>query len=275
VFPLIEGRGFGWPLWAFAMMAAAAVGFALLLLHLRRRAQQNRSQLLPLHLLANGNFLLGAGVTTIFFTGVPGFFTVLAIFLQSGFGYSPLQSGLATLPFPLGTLVTSFVSGRLGSRFPRLRLSGGALAMVVGMGWLGLVISGMGDTVDHWGFVLPLFLAGIGLNTALSALFQTVLAGVPHRDAGSASGALQSFQQIGGALGVAIVGEIFFSSIAAHMAAGGLQHPAYVSGMQGVLLYEMAAFGLFAVLVYFLKAPAHSDGPQQAGARPVEVHAGE
>lgn len=277
VFPLIEGRNFGWPLWAVAMMIAAPAGFALLVRHLHRRAGRGKSQLLPVHLLANGNFLLGAAMTTTFFSGMAGFFMVLAIFLQNGFGFSPLQSGLATLPFPLGVLMSSFIAGRLGSRFPRLRLAGGAIALVVGMGWLDYIVFGITDIIDHWALVLPLFLSGAGLNTALSALFQTVLAGVPHRDAGSASGALQSFQQIGGALGVAIIGEIFFSTIAAHMAAASPPHSAFVAGFKGALAYEIAAFGLFAFFVLFLKTSAPAGGPQHEAvpSAPARLNAGE
>lgn len=254
VFPLIEGRNYGWPLWAIGMIAGSFAGFALLYLHLHRRAARGRSQLLPVSLLGNGNFVLGAGMTTIFFSGMAGFFMVLAIFLQTGFGFTPLQSGLTTVPFPAGVLASSLVATRLRSRFARERLAGGAVALVIGMGWLYLVVSQIGDTVDHWSFMAPLFLSGLGLNTTLSALFQTILAGVPHRDAGAAGGTLQSFQQIGGALGVAVVGEIFFATLAARIQAGPL-HPAYVASLQNALFYEMAAFAVFAVLVAFLKVP--------------------
>src|SRR5690606_28647196 len=113
------------------------------------------------------------------------------------------------------------------------------------------VVSQIDDSVNHWRFLAPLFLSGLGLNTTLSALFQTILAGVPHRDAGAGGGALQSFQQIGGALGVAVVGEIFFATLATGMRAGP-PHPAYVTSLQNALIYEMAAFALFAVLVAFI-----------------------
>jgi EmrB/QacA subfamily drug resistance transporter len=262
VFPLIEGRGYGWPLWAWAMIIVSFAGFALLYLHLRRRQERGKSQLLPIALLGNGNFALGACMTTIFFSGMAGFFMVLAIFLQTGFGFTPLESGLTTVPFPAGVLASSLVATRLGSHFPRQRLAGGAIALVIGMGWLYYEVTQIRDSVDHWTFVAPLFLSGLGLNTTLSALFQTILAGVPHRDAGAAGGALQSFQQIGGALGVAIVGEVFFATLAAGMQAGA-PHPAYVMSLQNALIYEMAAFALFAVLVAFLKIPKMPTGNEE------------
>ena len=77
-------------------------------------------------------------MTMTFFSGVAGFFLVLAVFLQTGFGLSPLQSGLTTVPFPLGVLIASIVSGRLGSRWPRERIAAGAMLLVVGMVMLAL-----------------------------------------------------------------------------------------------------------------------------------------
>src|SRR5690606_41460255 len=66
---------------------------------------------------------------------------------------------------------------------------------------------------DQWAFLPPLLVAGIGLGSGFSAIFQVVLANVPPRDAGAGSGSLQAFQQVGGALGVAIVGELFFGKL--------------------------------------------------------------
>ena len=77
------------------------------------------------------------------------------------------------------------------------------MLLVVGMVILRFVVGGVGEAVDHWRFVLPLFLSGLGMGAAIAPLFQTVLWTVPPRDAGSGSGALQSFQQIGSALGIA------------------------------------------------------------------------
>ena len=134
--------------------------------------------------MTNGNFVLGTAMTMTFFSGVAGFFLVLAVFLQTGFGLSPLQSGLTTVPFPLGVLIASIVSGRLGSRWPRERIAAGALLLVGGMVMLRFVVGGVGEAVDHWRFVLPLFLSGLGMGAAIAPLFQTVLSTVPPRDAG-------------------------------------------------------------------------------------------
>jgi len=262
VFPLIEGRGYGWPAWAFAMLAGAVVAGVLFFLHEKRRARANRTQLLPVSLMTNPGYVLGSLTATIFFSGIAGFFIVLAVFLQTGFGFTPLESGLTTLPFPIGVLLASFVSGKLRGRLERSRIAGGAAALVIGMLLLMRVVAGIGDTVDHWALAVPLALAGFGMGVAISSLFQTVLAHVPHADAGSGSGALQSFQQVGSALGIAICGEIFFSSLTNAFKAGSAPHAAFVDSLGSALIFEVAAFALVAVFVLFLKAPPR---PQHAG----------
>jgi EmrB/QacA subfamily drug resistance transporter len=269
VFPLIEGRAYGWPVWAFAMIGASFIGFATFYLWESRRQARGESQLLNVSLMKNRNFVVGTAITMIFFSGLPGFFMILAIFLQSGFDFSPLQSGIATIPFPVGVLFASAISGRLSNRFLLRRLMGGAILLVIGMSTLRWVFGNVTDSVDHWYLAAPLAISGFGLGTSISALFQTILSGVPARDAGSGSGALQSIQQIGGALGVALVGEIFFADLAKTFAAGASPHAAFVGAAKSAMLYEIAAFALMAAMVPLLK-PA-SQSPTHRQQTPVSV----
>jgi len=265
VFPLIEGRGFGWPAWAFIMVAAAFAGLVCFYVYERSRALAGRTQLLPASLMANGGYMLGSLMSMIFFSGVAGFFLVFAVFLQTGFGLDPLWSGLTTIPFPCGVLVASFVSGRLRGRWSRLRIAAGAGLLIVGMLGMIMVVAGVGDTLNHWHFVVPLALCGFGMGIAISSLFQTVLANVPPMDAGAGSGALQSFQQIGSALGIAITGEIFFSVLERGLRSGAASHVAFVEAMGRALYYEIVAFALVIVLVLMLKRPAEYGSHGHAG----------
>ena len=273
VFPLIEGRAYGWPAWAWAMMAGSLVIAALFVWWERRRAAADQPQLLNFSLIANGNYLLGLLITTIFASGIPAMFMVISLLLQSGYGFTPLESGLTNTPFSVGVLAVSLVAGRFGQRYLRTRLGVGAALLVIGIGWLHLIVSGLGDTLDHWTFLPPLFVAGIGLGLGFSGLFQSVLAGVPPRDAGAGSGALQAFQQVGGAVGVALVGEIFFTHLAGSFASGSGPHQAFASSASLAMIYQIVSFALVALLVPFLKIGQQGQGGARPAAAPIPAEA--
>lgn len=254
VYPLVEGRAFGWPAWIFAMLAAAAVGIGIFYLWERRMAVRGLPQLLNFDLMTNRNFLLGILITAVFSSGIPGMFMVISLLLQAGFDFTPLQSGLTNTPFSVGVLVASLVAGRFGSRFLRARLVAAGLLLVAGMLSLRWIMSTIGDSIDSLTFLPPLFVSGIGLGLGFSALFQSILAGVPARDAGSGAGALQAFQQVGGALGIALIGQLFFGSMAAGFATGAMTpHQVFASSATAAMIYQIVAFALVVLLVPFLK----------------------
>ncbi|MFH1797458.1 MAG: MFS transporter [Pseudomonadota bacterium] len=272
IFPLIEGHTLGWPRWVFAMMAAGLAGVALFVVYERSRAARGLSQLLPATLFSNANFVLGGGMVLIFFSGSMAVFLFLAIFLQQGFGFTPLQAGLTTVPFPAGVLIASVLNGRIGSRWHRPRIAVGALVLLAGMSWLRMVVQGVGDAVDHWHFLMPLFVSGLGMGIAISPLMQTALAGVAPHDSGSGAGALQSFQQLGSAFGIAIAGQIFFSSLTGSFATGAAAHPSFTGALAASLIYSMCSFLIVALLVVFLTPPKRYAAPLDAS-RPVQVEA--
>jgi MFS family permease len=233
----------------------------------RRQDARGGAQLVPVGLLQSRNFLVGMAMAALLFSGIPGFFLVLAIYLQTGFGLTPLQSGLTTLPFSLGVLTVSLLSARFGIRWGRRRITAGGLMLATAMVWLRFAALGTGDAVTWSHFAPALLLGGLGLGTAVGPLFQTILASVPARDAGSGSGALQSFQQVGGAFGVAIMGEIFFSGLAGPRSAdGAASHDAFNAAFTHAMLYNTAAFVAVALLVRLLPKPGSIERPEGLGA---------
>lgn len=262
VFPIVEGRAYGWPLWAFAMMSAGLLLLAGFVLWTRNRARLNEPQLLNFSLISNRQYMFGAFVTTVFASGIPGMFMVISLLLQGGFDFTPLQSGLTNTPFSVGVLIASVIAGRLGSHYLRGRLAASGALLSGGILWLHFYIAGVGDSISSWAFLPPLLIAGVGLGLGFSSLFQLVLANVPPRDAGAGSGALQAFQQVGGALGVALIGEIFFSSLGRGFAVGEAQHQVYATASSLALWYVVGVFALVLVMVPLFRRA----GPQGQGA---------
>ncbi|MBS1304049.1 MFS transporter [Loktanella sp. SALINAS62] len=248
LFPLIEGRQLGWPVWLFVMMALAVPLTGVFVWWQRRRAAIGRAQLLPVALFRNRNYMIGSVLVMLLFAGIPGFFFVLAILLQVGNGLTALQSGLTTMPFSIGVLVASVMAGRLGNRIPKWRISVGGLLLVACMMILPFVVPYAGETLSRTALVLPLFLGGLGLGTAISPMFNTVLAQVSDGDTGSASGALQSFQQLGGALGLAVMGQLFFG----YLGGNGESVPAYSTALQHALWFSTVTFASVALFVWRL-----------------------
>ncbi|MFI9723796.1 MFS transporter [Streptomyces sp. NPDC052396] len=141
-----------------------------------------------------------------------GFFLIFTIWLQSGQGYTPAQAGLLMVAMSAGAFISAPLVDPLAARFGRYVLVGGSLAMAGGL-WL------LTRTLDHtgaqhtgaWPLVPGLLVAGIGLGFVIVSLVNIVLTAVPGHLAGGASGIFSTAQQFGSALGVAIIGNVFFS----------------------------------------------------------------
>ena len=244
IFPMVEGRTFGWPAWVFAMLCAAPVLAAAFALWERRQARAALPELLPVALMTNRAYVTGLVMTMALFSTMPAFFFTFALFLQKGFGFTPLHSGLTTMPFPVGIFAASLISTRLGARWPVPRIFAGLVLVFMAFVGVWAVVRQSGDLASG-DFILPLVVAGFGVGTTIAPLFQTTLASVPMRDAGSASGALQALQQTGGAIGVSAIGLLFFGSLAA---AGGGGHAAYRTAMAVAMAYPFAAVALVFLL---------------------------
>src|SRR6266487_3868795 len=214
IYPLVEGRDLGWPAWTFLVMAASVPVFALFALYERRKTRKDNSPLVVLGLFRERAFVSGLLVSMALFSGVASFFLTFSLFLQIGLGFTALHSGLTTIPFSFGTAIGSAASVRLAPRLGRLILSLGCLLLVAGMLGVMATINRYGTAVHSWQLLPALLVCGLGLGCTIPPLLNVILAGISGRNAGSASGVLSTTQQVGGALGVAIIGVMFFGLLA-------------------------------------------------------------
>jgi EmrB/QacA subfamily drug resistance transporter len=210
LYPLVEGRQLGWPLWTLIAMAASAPVFALFIGYERIKTRRDGSPLVPLSLFRERGFSVGMASSVAFFLGIASFGLVLTLFLQIGLGFTPLHAGLTFLPFSVGVLVSSGVAARLAPRFGRGVTMAGALIIAAAMAAVIGVVHHYGPAVTTWELTPALFLAGIGLGTVIAPLTDIVLDRVSRQDAGSASGVFNTGLQLGNSIGIALVGVIFF-----------------------------------------------------------------
>ncbi|MFD6219326.1 MFS transporter [Nocardia asteroides] len=214
VFPLAEGRRLGWPAWIFAMMTAAAAVFAVFLVYERGLARAGKSPLVDLDLFRSRPFAVGLGSWLLFWLGMGGFFLVWTLFMQAGLGWTPMRAGLTAVFFAVGAGVGAGVSvGVLAARFGRRVLIAGALVNAAGFALYGAMAVRYGSEFTSWQMVLPLLVTGAGFGMVVAPTIDLLLGQVPLREAGSASGLLNTGQQLGTALGVALVGVLFFAAL--------------------------------------------------------------
>jgi EmrB/QacA subfamily drug resistance transporter len=208
IYPLVEGRESGWPAWTFAMLVASAVSLVAFVRFEARLSARGGDALVELALFRNSDFVIGLVMALAFYM-LSSFYLTFAVYLQNGLHKSPLQAGLATLPFACGFFAGSLASSRMMQRLRGRTLTVGFVLQVLGFG---AVMIAVGEAVSAL-LQIGLIVAGLGFGTVMPSLIKAVIGGLDQRYAGLASGIFISTFQIGAALGVALIGGIFYSAL--------------------------------------------------------------
>jgi EmrB/QacA subfamily drug resistance transporter len=217
IYPLVQGRELGWPAWSIAMMISSVLVFALF----GRRERRSGNPVIDPSLFRNRGYVAGLGVITTFFLAMSGFMLVFNLFTQLGLHFSPLRAGLAMVPFSLGIAIGAPLSaGLLAPRLGRKALQLGIAVMTVAMVGVWFTLHHYGEQTTVWNLVPATLVMGIGSGMVFAPLFDIILASIDDKAAGSASGVLTAMQQFGGAIGVAVIGTVFFQLIPAHQFLG-------------------------------------------------------
>ncbi|WP_433336113.1 MFS transporter [Spirillospora sp. CA-294931] len=250
VYPIVQGRELGWPAWTFVMMAAAV---AVLVMFGRFEVRKHRAGGSPLivpSLFAKRAFSGGLVLGLVMFAGVAGLGLVLTLYLQLGLHYSAFKAGLTQIPWSIG-IVLGFVAAQALARFGRKVIHGGALVMGAGVTTLALTLELSGSPVGPWQLLPSLILTGFGMGLVMAPYFDIVLAGVDPEETGSAGGTLTAVQQLGSALGAAVLGTVFFGLITDHATAA-----TFTTAVKATLWLELAMLALVFALTYLLPKQA-------------------
>ncbi|QTE28190.1 MFS transporter [Pengzhenrongella sicca] len=227
VYGLSEAEQRGWTSGVvLALLAGGLFLLALFVVAERRVAHP----LLPMRVLQDRNragALLSVGFTTV---GMFGMFLFLTYYLQVTLGYSPVQTGLAFLPLTAGMMTGSLgIAARLLPRVPaRLIMTPGLLTAAVALALL-TRIQVDSSYATH---VLPsLVLLGIGMGATFMPAMSTATYGVDRRDAGVASATVNTAQQVGGSIGIALLNTVATSATAGYLAVHGTDAAAQAAGV--------------------------------------------
>jgi EmrB/QacA subfamily drug resistance transporter len=212
VFALIEQPRLGW---SSPAVLGPLIGGGLLLGAFVAYEARTRDPMLPLRLFNRRNFSAGNVETFSMYAGLAIVFFFLILFLQQIGGYSPLKSGLTTLPVTVVMFALSRRFGALADRFgPRLFMGAGPLVCASGL----LLFQGVGAHVDYVRDVLPaLLLFALGLSMTVAPLTAAVLADATSTDAGIASGVNNAIARVAGLMGTAAVGAAVAGSFVADL----------------------------------------------------------
>ena len=209
LFPLVEGRELGWPIWSLVMMAASVPVFAWFAVAQIRRARAGRTALIELSVFKKRSYTSGIAFVVVFFGAVTGFSLAVGLFLQLGLGYSPLEASLAMAAWAVGAFIGSGASAGLAAKLGRKVLNVGLIGMMVGLVVLWFQFGG-DAAPGPWGLTPALLVYGIGMGMIFVPLFGIIVGDLEDHEIGSASGLLESFQHGASALGVAGLGTVFF-----------------------------------------------------------------
>jgi EmrB/QacA subfamily drug resistance transporter len=223
VYTVVDADAAGWgSVRTVSLLATSALLLAAFAVVERRAA----APLLPFRLFRVG-VVLGSNVASVLFgAAIFGMFFVITLYLQRALGYSPLEAGLAWLALSVTALLASAGGAALVTRVgPRVPLVSGLSIATAGL-WL---LSRLPQDARYLHDVMPaLGVSGLGIGLAFVTLSIGALEGVDELDAGLASGLVNATQQIGGALGVAILSTVALSAgfadallVAASFAAAG------------------------------------------------------
>jgi EmrB/QacA subfamily drug resistance transporter len=222
VYGLIEANNYGWTstriLVCFAVAAVGLVAFVLLEMH-------QRLPMLDLSLFKNGTFA-GANLVAILVTlAMFGIFVFFPIYMQTFRGWSPIQAGAALLPWTLMIVIFAPIAGKLSDRVGSRWLMAGGMSVVA---VCCLLLSTVTLTSSFWHMLPAFILGGLGMSFVMTPMSAAAMGAAPVAKAGVASGVLNTFRQVGVALGIGIMGAIITNRAAAH---GGPPPQAFVYGL--------------------------------------------
>ena len=211
--PLLEGRRLDWPLWTWLSLAGAVVAAALTVVRSRVLLRRGVRPLVEPEAFRSSTVRIALACQALLFVGMASYFLVLALYLQNGRGLGALSSGavftLVAVPYMVGTGVQRRLAARLG----RWTVPVGAGLFTLGHLALLVAVAENGAGGPLVDLVPGLALAGFGMGVALTALIDAAMGGVEPEYAGAVSGVLSTAQQVGNALGVAVVGMVFFGAV--------------------------------------------------------------
>ena len=251
-YALIEANTHGWTspriLGAFAVAGVSILAFILL-------ERYQRAPMLPLELFRSPTYAGANLVMLLVALAMFGVFFFLSLYMQNVLGYSAVQTGAAFLPMTILIILIAPIAGRASDRFgSRGLMTAGMVLISVQL----LYFSRLGVDASFWDLLPAFLVGGVGMALTMTPSAAAATRSVPVDKAGVGAAVLNASRQIGGSLGIALIGAIIA------LQAGDQRTPeAFVDGLQTALLVASGVAALGAVVAFSL-VRAH-EAARQAG----------
>jgi EmrB/QacA subfamily drug resistance transporter len=243
-YALIEGNRHGWTSAEIVGLFAASVvllGAFVLVEH------RQRLPMLDLSLFKDSSFTGANTVALLVSLGMFGVFFYVSLYVQNILGFSPTKAGAVFLPMTVLIILIAPIAGNLSDRIGSRWLMGAGMTL---LGISLLLYLRVGLHTTFWGLLPQLVVGGVGMAMTMSPMTSAAMASVPLDKAGVGSGVLNSFRQVGGSLGIALMGAI----LAAYVVPGDRSPQDFVAGLHAALATAAAiAFGAAVVAVALVK----------------------
>jgi EmrB/QacA subfamily drug resistance transporter len=214
LYPLTMGREQGWPAWGFALMVT---GVAVLVRFGRaqhRAERAGREPLVVLSLYRGRAFAGGSTVLMVLFVSMSAYFLAQTVYFQAGLGWSVLKAGLVGVPFAFTTAAfAGFGVTVLAPKIGRKVLQYGAGVLAAGVAIQAMAVHVASADTTFWVFVPGLVVTGAGFGLMVAPIGMFTIAEVPVEQAGSASGLFNTTTQLANAIGIALLGTLFFEVV--------------------------------------------------------------
>ncbi|MGC4035583.1 MAG: MFS transporter [Chitinophagaceae bacterium] len=237
IYPLIQGREAGWPLWSIGMVVFSFFIFLYFIRNQKRKLATGKNPLIDVRLFKIQDFNIGLLAVLFHFMLHTSYLLLSAVYLQNGLGISAMQCGMYFILPGILFITSSVIASRQIVRFGERVLQVGVLLLALSF-LLQLQLLKAG--VNSWFIISLMSIWGLGNGLILPSLLNIVLKSVPPQYVGAAAGVYSTFQQTASALGVSIIGGIFF-----YFAKSGWQS-AYHAGLIAILVcVALVGFALF------------------------------
>ncbi|WP_157962931.1 MFS transporter [Chitinophaga deserti] len=210
IYAITEGREGGWPAWSILLLATGSIVSIWFYYDQQKKTAANLHPLMDTQLFKNRNFLLGLLAVLFHFMFHTAYLLMVVVYLQNGPGISALACGLYFVPHAILFMGSAMLASRLLVKHGKNVLLAGLLIIFVSFVLQIKMFNTGNQPILH---MLLIGLYGLGNGMVLPFLLNIVLDNVPTRYAGTSAGIFSTFQQIASALGISIIGGVFYSSV--------------------------------------------------------------